>query len=263
MQSTKVLHSVTPSSRAWLARQNSDPYVKKRYTSPTVYRSRSAYKLLEIDDKYNILSNPNVRAVVDLGAAPGGWSQVVAQRLGWDESAKEPPTKLKGIGYGKNRETVIRKHGTWSTPKLVGLKEKEGYKYKGKGKEAADAHAETNVFDPLNIDEVDVYPNLPIGIGKIVAVDLLQMQPIHGVFDFRGDFLKHATHDRLRQLLATDPENPHGKVDVVLSDISPNITGHKMRDTQQSLDVCESVLNFAIRHLRAPEENYDFNGVVL
>ncbi|KAF7760852.1 hypothetical protein Agabi119p4_10261 [Agaricus bisporus var. burnettii] len=261
MQPTKILHSVSPSSRAWLARQNSDPYVKKRYMSPTVYRSRSAYKLIEIDDKYKILSNSNVHAVVDLGAAPGGWSQVVAQRLGWDESAKEPPTKLKGYGYGKHRESAIQKHGTWSTPKLVDLKQKESLKRKGKGKSEV---AEPDVFDPLNIDTIDVYPNPTVGHGKIVAVDILPMQPIHGVFDFQGDFLKSTTHEQIRQLLSTDPDNPHGKVDVVLSDISPNITGQKMRDTQQSLDVCESVFRFAMGHLRAPEEyNDDLSGVLL
>ncbi|KAM6499315.1 ribosomal RNA large subunit methyltransferase J [Amanita muscaria] len=61
----------------WIARQNRDPYVKKRTSHPEHYRSRSAFKLLEIDDQYGrFLTKPDVNAVVDLGAAPGGWSQV-------------------------------------------------------------------------------------------------------------------------------------------------------------------------------------------
>src|SRR4029077_15680287 len=68
----------TPSSRAWLERQISDPYVARAKREG--FRSRAAYKLLEIDDKYRLLK-PGSR-VVDLGAAPGGWSAVAANRVG-------------------------------------------------------------------------------------------------------------------------------------------------------------------------------------
>lgn len=72
------------SSRSWLARQARDPYVRQRLTGPSSYRSRSAFKLLELDKNWGgFLSKGDVRAVVDLGAAPGGWSQVVAEKLGW------------------------------------------------------------------------------------------------------------------------------------------------------------------------------------
>ena len=66
------------SSRAWLERQISDPYVARAKREGL--RSRAAYKLAEIDDKYRLLK-PGAR-VVDLGAAPGGWSQVAALRVG-------------------------------------------------------------------------------------------------------------------------------------------------------------------------------------
>jgi 23S rRNA (uridine2552-2'-O)-methyltransferase len=69
---------LTPSSRAWLQRQISDPYVSRAKREG--FRSRAAYKLAEIDDKYHLLK-PGAR-VVDLGAAPGGWSEVAAQRVG-------------------------------------------------------------------------------------------------------------------------------------------------------------------------------------
>jgi 23S rRNA (uridine2552-2'-O)-methyltransferase len=69
--------SRTPSSRQWLERQLNDPYVAAAKREG--FRSRAAFKLAEIADKYNLLK-PG-QAVVDLGAAPGGWSQVAAKRV--------------------------------------------------------------------------------------------------------------------------------------------------------------------------------------
>ena len=68
----------TQSSRKWLERQLNDPYVARAKREG--YRSRAAFKLIEIDDKHRLL-RPGM-TVVDLGAAPGGWSQVAAQRVG-------------------------------------------------------------------------------------------------------------------------------------------------------------------------------------
>jgi 23S rRNA (uridine2552-2'-O)-methyltransferase len=68
----------TPSSRAWLERQINDPYVARAKREG--FRSRAAYKLAEIDDKFHLLKRG--ARVVDLGAAPGGWSEVAAQRAG-------------------------------------------------------------------------------------------------------------------------------------------------------------------------------------
>jgi 23S rRNA (uridine2552-2'-O)-methyltransferase len=67
-----------PSSRAWLERQINDPYVARARREG--FRSRAAFKLAEIDDKYRLFK-PGAR-VVDLGAAPGGWSEVAARRVG-------------------------------------------------------------------------------------------------------------------------------------------------------------------------------------
>jgi len=64
------------SSTRWLERQLNDPYVKRAKAEG--YRSRAAYKLLELDERFNLLKG--VKAVVDLGIAPGGWSQVVRRR---------------------------------------------------------------------------------------------------------------------------------------------------------------------------------------
>lgn len=73
------------SSTRWLERQLNDPYVRKAKAEG--YRSRAAYKLLELDEKYGLLKG--VGAVVDLGIAPGGWSQVVRRR--------SPQAKIAGI----------------------------------------------------------------------------------------------------------------------------------------------------------------------
>jgi 23S rRNA (uridine2552-2'-O)-methyltransferase len=70
------------SSKLWLERQLNDPYVAKARRDG--YRSRAAFKLIEIDDKYKLLKPGMI--VVDLGAAPGGWSQIAARRVGAAES---------------------------------------------------------------------------------------------------------------------------------------------------------------------------------
>ena len=67
----------TASSRRWLERQLNDPYV--RQAKEKGYRSRAAFKLLEIDNKFRLLSKG--KRVIDLGAAPGGWSQVAVERV--------------------------------------------------------------------------------------------------------------------------------------------------------------------------------------
>jgi 23S rRNA (uridine2552-2'-O)-methyltransferase len=72
-------------STRWLERQLNDPYVKRARAEG--YRSRAAYKLLELDEKYGLLKG--VKAVVDLGIAPGGWSQVVRRR--------SPQARIAGI----------------------------------------------------------------------------------------------------------------------------------------------------------------------
>lgn len=95
----KTARGRTTSSQKWLLRQLNDPYIQKAKVAG--YRSRAAYKLIEIDDKFKILK-PGAR-VVDLGAAPGGWTQVVLERVGpkgrvvgVDLTPMEP---LKGVHF--------------------------------------------------------------------------------------------------------------------------------------------------------------------
>ena len=148
----------TTSSQKWLERQLNDPYV--RAAQAAGYRSRAAFKLVEIDDKLHLLK-PRGR-VVDLGAAPGGWTQVALQRIG----------------------------------------------------EA----------------------------GKVVALDLLLMDPVPGAIVLQGDFQDPAAEQAV--LAALD-----GQADLVLSDMAPNTTGHNATDHLRIIALAELALDFAIRVL--------------
>lgn len=75
------------SSQEWLARQLSDPYVEK--AKQMNLRCRSAFKLIEIDDRFKILKPGNI--VVDCGASPGSWTQVIVQRINADNFNKKAP----------------------------------------------------------------------------------------------------------------------------------------------------------------------------
>jgi len=115
--STVLRKKLSSSSQSWLARQSRDPYVKQRVSSPTSYRSRSAFKLLELDKgQKHFLSNSDVRAVVDLGAAPGGWSQVVAEKLGW-VTLSTPENSYADLmpDFGLSDLARIEKFGSWSS----------------------------------------------------------------------------------------------------------------------------------------------------
>lgn len=108
--------NLSSSSRSWLMRQSRDPYVKQRLATATSYRSRSAFKLLEIDKNWGrFLSRDEICAVVDLGAAPGGWSQVVAEKLGWINPALSDEDMDIAPNFGLSERARIDKFGSWSS----------------------------------------------------------------------------------------------------------------------------------------------------
>ncbi|MEX0959895.1 MAG: RlmE family RNA methyltransferase [Burkholderiales bacterium] len=147
-------------SKGWMQEHVSDPYV--RQAKQQGYRSRAAFKLLEILQKDRLL-RPGM-LVVDLGAAPGGWSQVTA---------------------------------------------------------------------PL------VAP-----AGRVIALDLLEMAPIPGVEFIRGDFREDAVLAEVTRLL-------DGRAaDLVLSDMSPNISGIGVTDQSRSMHLAELALEFSVAHLK-------------
>ena len=147
------------SSRRWLHEHLSDEFVKKAQKEG--YRSRAVYKLLEIVEKKAIIRNGD--KVLDLGAAPGGWSQVAA--------------------------------------KLVGSQ------------------------------------------GKVIASDILPIELIDGVDFLQGDFTEQSVYDDL--LVMTDG----AKVDVVLSDMAPNMSGQLSVDQPKSMYLAELAIEMAIKTL--------------
>ena len=152
--------SRTKSSRRWLDRQHSDPYVKQAQQDG--FRSRAAYKLLEIQEKDRILG-PGMR-VVDLGAAPGSWSQIAVRLTG---------------------------------------------------------------------------PQ-----GRVIALDLLDLEPIVGVRILKGDFRESEVLDVLRAELT----GVH--LDLVLSDMAPNITGTSAVDLPRTIYLLELALDLARETLK-------------
>jgi len=152
--------SRSKSSRRWLDRHFNDPYVKR--VQADGYRSRAAYKLLEIQEKDPILK-PGMR-VVDLGAAPGSWSQIACR--------------------------------------LVGLE------------------------------------------GCVVALDILPMDPLPGVVVLQGDFREDEVLTRLREAIGEAP------LDLVLSDMAPNITGTAVVDQTRVMYLVELALELARVHLK-------------
>ena len=153
------------SNRAWIQRHVTDPFVKQ--ATAQGYRARSAFKLIEIDDKDRLLK-PGM-LVIDLGAAPGSWTQVVRQRLA-------------GPG-GKVR-------------------------------------------------------------GRIIALDLLPMDPLPDVVFIQGDFREQEAADELGAALAG------AKADVILSDLSPNLSGIAVADAARGMHLLELALEFALAHLK-------------
>lgn len=148
------------SSSRWLKRQHQDPYVERAQADG--FRSRAVYKLQEIDNKYGLIKANQV--IVDLGAAPGAWSQYAIQKIGKSNS-------------------------------------------------------------------------------KIIALDILPMDPIEGVLALQGDFTEDETLDRLVQMLSGRP------VDLVICDIAPNISGNKAVDQPKSMYLAELAFDFAIKRL--------------
>lgn len=150
----------TKTSKQWMMEHVNDVYVQRAKAEG--YRSRAAYKLIEIAARDKLLRPGMV--VVDLGAAPGGWSQVAAGKLG--------------------------------------------------------------------------------ARGRVVAVDVLAMAPLPHVTFLQGDFREDAVVAALERELAGRP------IDLVLSDMSPNISGIALSDQARAMHLAELALEFAVKHLK-------------
>jgi 23S rRNA (uridine2552-2'-O)-methyltransferase len=164
-QNKKTPAKKNKTSKQWMREHVNDPFVQMAQKEG--YRSRAAYKLLEIDARDRLIKPGMV--VVDLGATPGGWSQVAAAK----------------VGSG----------------------------------------------------------------GKVIALDLLAMDPLAGVDFKQGDFREDATLKRLRDML-------QGKqIGLVISDMAPNISGVASADQARAIDLAELAMEFALEHLK-PEGSF-------
>ncbi|HWP17715.1 MAG TPA: RlmE family RNA methyltransferase [Burkholderiaceae bacterium] len=160
-------------NKAWLHDHMTDPYVK--LAQKEGYRSRAAYKLKEIDEELGLLKPGQL--VVDLGAAPGAWSQYVRRKFA-----------PKDAGAG--------------------------------GAAPGELH------------------------GAIIALDLLDFEPIEGVTFIQGDFREEGI---LRQL---DEAVGGRAVDVVISDMAPNLSGIEVSDAARIAHLVELAMEFATTHLK-------------
>ena len=151
----------TKSSNRWLEDHENDAYVQRARREG--YRSRACYKLLEIDEKYQILHEG--MTVVDLGAAPGGWSQVAVGKT--------------GVG------------------------------------------------------------------GRVVSIDILDMEPLRGVEFIQGDFTTDSVLEQLLSCLSG------ATVDLVISDMAPNLSGMKAIDQPRAIYLVELAIEFASMTLRS------------
>ena len=162
---SKVLNVArSKSSARWLKEHFSDPYVKRAQAEG--WRSRAVFKLEELLQRDRLIE-PGM-TVVDLGAAPGGWSQMVRERL---------------RTHGKDR-------------------------------------------------------------GRVIALDILPMQGIAGVEVIEGDFREDAVLQQLERALDGKP------VDLVLSDMAPNISGVESVDQARAMHLAELATSFAAAHLK-------------
>ena len=150
----------TKTSKQWMMEHVNDAYVQRAKAEG--YRSRAAYKLIEVAARDKLLKPGMV--VVDLGAAPGGWSQVAAARVG--------------------------------------------------------------------------------ARGRVLAVDLLPMDALRNVTFLQGDFREEALAQALERELGGRP------IDLVLSDMSPNISGIALSDQARAMHLAELALEFAVKHLK-------------
>lgn len=152
-------------SKDWLHQHINDPYVKMAQQKG--YRARAAFKLIEILDTEKLMRRGDV--VVDLGSAPGSWSQVARERL---------------AGAG-------------------------------------------GVVD-----------------GRIIALDILPMEPVAGVEFIQGDFREDEVLAQLEKLVEGQP------VDLVISDMAPNLSGVSSADSARIQHVCDLALEFSRAHLK-------------
>ena len=186
------------------------------------WRARSAFKLLHLDETFDLFG-PDVTRVVDLCAAPGSWSQVLSRVL------------VKGECLGRRAwEAKIRRERRAIYAGLEGLEEK---------------------MDGLDLEDEDPCTLKPRKDVKIVAIDLQPIAPLEGITTLVGDITHSSTIPRI--LRALDPDSYESgtstgshHVDLVISDGAPDVTGLHDLDIYIQAQLLFSALNLALRVLK-------------
>ncbi len=224
-QTLPLLSQKSKSSTQWISRQSRDPYVKKRVSDPAAYRTRSAFKLLEINEKMGgFLDHDDVNTKERTSE-------------GENESRQDVDNFSQGVQDHSDSQFLFSQDKA----------------RKKKGRVRKPIEDELKHYDPLNIDNLDsASMSAQRGRGTIVAVDLLPMVPIPGVKVIRGDFLLDSTTRLIKQSLAAEG-NPFGKADVILSDMAANVSGNTAHDIQSSLEICGAVFEYARWNLRSAD----------
>ncbi|CAG8559722.1 6590_t:CDS:2 [Paraglomus occultum] len=153
------------SSTRWIARKQSDRFTKQ--AARQNYRARSTYKLIELDLKYNILKKGDV--AIDCGAAPGGWSQYIAEKIFGEIDSQKV--------YNKKRRTA-------------------------KSKMDVQSDEEEDIDDKNDFSKQQDVQN-----GLVIAVDLSSIEPISGVNVVHGDITDHKTIDKIKTFLGNRKAN--------------------------------------------------------
>lgn len=223
------------SSNEWLKRQLSDPYVRAREAAG--YRSRAAFKLFEINERFRILTRG--ASVVDLGAAPGGWTQVAVDAVG--SPAASSPRAIDLTGGPQERASATSTFPTSAVPARTRVSFFE--------LNDAEASRQSPAAPPPPAAESARQRPVPtssrVPRPLVIAVDLEHVAPLPGAQMVRGDF----TDARTRAMVASCLSQ--GRTDVVLSDMAHAFTGESGLDHTRQMALAWSSFVFAAGTLRA------------
>jgi 23S rRNA (uridine2552-2'-O)-methyltransferase len=246
-RSVSTTHARFSSSHAWIKRQISDPYVSKAQASG--YRSRAAFKLLEIQQKHRIIRPGD--AVVDLGAAPGGWSQVAAEICHSESPASAPFDLMSASAAAEANVQAPAQSTKPRRPHILDLARLE----QGGPATAPNLGAAAPAAAAAAASQKLLSRKRAQGEGIVIAVDLLNMAPLAGTLIVRGDFTKpHVRRFIEEQALGRGSGGASGgsgsRADVVLSDMAHNFTGDASLDHIKQMHLAWQAMLFADHILR-------------
>ena len=237
----------------WLVRQARDPF--SRGASLEGYRSRAAFKLLHLQERFRLVASGDV--VVDLGAAPGSWSQVAAGLCGSSEgggtaSAAAEPSPLLGASRVEARPQLAAR-GLRSSVLHVAAEEMDAVAAAEAEAAAASAPAAASRATAPAATALPARSAASSAGGRrglVIAVDRLAVKPLPGVLCIQGDFTARAVQDRAYAAVHGVRAGTQALADVLLSDMAHNFTGEAHTDHLRQVALSWSALLVAPALLR-------------